>query len=112
MTTSAIVALCLGALLLGLAGVFLIIWFFFKKSKQEDDAMRLWQEGIMLRVDEVFPSIERLLQDGISIPTPVASSKSEAENYARHQDDADAALQQELEGNGNKINENEGGFIN
>jgi hypothetical protein len=101
MQTGAIVALCLGALLLGLAGVFFIIWFFFKKGQQEDDAIRQWQQGIMLRVDEVFPSIERLLQEGVRVPAPVAGSESEAESYARHQDAADAALQRELEHSNN-----------
>ena len=101
MQTSAIIALCLGVLLLGLAGVFFILLFFFKKGKREDDDARQWQQHMMSRIDDVFPNIERLLRDGISVPTPVAASASAAEDYSRHQDDADAALQRELEQSNN-----------
>jgi hypothetical protein len=97
MTTGAIAALCGGVLLLGLAGIFFIIWFFFKKSRQEDDAMRQWQQAMMLRIDEAFPSIERLLREGAKVPMPIASSEKATGDFAQYQDDADAALQREME---------------
>jgi C4-dicarboxylate-specific signal transduction histidine kinase len=96
MTAGAVAALCVGVLLLGLAGIFFIIWFFFKKSRQEDDAIRQWQQDMMLRIDEAFPSLERLLRDGAQIPTPVAKSEAAAGDFAQYQDEADAALQREL----------------
>jgi C4-dicarboxylate-specific signal transduction histidine kinase len=97
MTTGAIIALCVSILLLGLSGVFFIVWFFFRKSKEEDGAVRQWQQGMMLRIDEALPSLERLLNEGIRVPAPVAESEAAAETYARHQDDDDAAMQRELE---------------
>jgi C4-dicarboxylate-specific signal transduction histidine kinase len=114
MKTSAIVALCVGVLLLGLAGIFFIIWFFFRKSKQEDAAMRQWQQSMMVRIDEAFPKLERLLQEGIAIPAPVADGEASAEASSRHQDDADAAVQRELEANskaGATLFSSGGGFV-
>lgn len=97
MTTGAIVALCVGVLLLGLGGTFFIIWFFFRKSQREDDAARQWQQDIMTRIDEVFPDIERLVRDGIKVPMPLARDESAAAAQARRQDDEDALRQREIE---------------
>ncbi|MDR3188574.1 MAG: hypothetical protein LBT94_05250 [Prevotellaceae bacterium] len=101
MTTGAIVALSVGMLLFGLGGVFFLMWFFFRKVKHEDNAARQWQENMMLKIDEVFPTIERLLQEGVGIPTPISNSESEAETCARHQSEDDAAQQREMEEDNN-----------
>ncbi|MDR1226912.1 MAG: hypothetical protein LBK47_08465 [Prevotellaceae bacterium] len=106
MTTGAIIALCVSVLLLGLGGVFFIIWFFFRRSKQEDDAVRSWQAQTMSRIDELFPSLEQLLREGARVPAPVAESERATAACARHQDDADAATQREIE-ESNRIGEAE-----
>ncbi|MDR3180178.1 MAG: hypothetical protein LBT70_04770 [Holosporaceae bacterium] len=106
MTTNAIIALCVGALLFGLGSVFFMMWFFFNKGKREEDAARQQQANVMSRIDELFPSIEKLLRDGIKVPTPIAENEEAAEAYSRHQDDEDAAIQQEIE-KSNNISETE-----
>jgi ribosomal protein L12E/L44/L45/RPP1/RPP2 len=87
----------MGVLLLGLAVVFLMVWFFYRRSQREDDAARQWQQRIMERIDEVFPDLERMVKEGIPVPAAAAESAAEAEDNARHQDDEDAARQREIE---------------
>ncbi|MDR1226832.1 MAG: hypothetical protein LBK47_08050 [Prevotellaceae bacterium] len=84
-------------LAVGLVAIYFFMKHFTEKAAARDrEDLQVWQEGIMAKIDEVFPTLTELMEQGIPQPAHTSSSEDEASRTSRHQSDEDATVQTQL----------------